>query len=484
MDDLSALQMAKLVREKEVSSRELILDAFKRIDEKNEALNAVISQRQEKALQESEALVDQGQTFLGVPLLIKGLGQSLAGEPSTAGSRLLRQQVASQTNFFVQALQRAGFIIIGQTNVPEFGFKNITDSKLYGNAHNPWNLDYQPGGSSGGAAASVAAKLVPIAAGSDGGGSIRIPSSFSGLVGLKPTRGRVPVGPSDWRSWQGAAIDFGLTRNISDTAALLDSLQTFQTAAVFQVPPFKSGFLAGLAKPLPKLKIAFSDISPVGTPVSDEAKQAVHQAVHFLEEQGHDVEEASPDVNGVDLMETYYQMNAGETAAMMEDLAIGFQRPIKKDEVEPLTWALSETGKHISAADYSHALSKWDAAGYVMDQFLDDFDLYLTPTTAWPAPKVGDPLISPENQQKLAIIESFSPSAQQQLIYDQWLPALTRSPFTQQANLTGQPAISLPTHVTQDGLPLGIQFLAKKGDEMKLLRIGKLFENADQFKRL
>lgn len=482
MDFRTGLEMAKLVRNGNVSSRELILDAYQRIAAQNKNLNAVVTLRKEKAIFESDHLTDTGQPFYGVPLLIKGLGQSLAGEPSTAGSVLLKDQIAAQTNFFVQALQRAGFIIIGQTNVPEFGFKNITDSELYGNAHNPWNLDYQPGGSSGGAAASVAAGFVPIAAGSDGGGSIRIPASFSGLIGLKPTRGRVPVGPADWRSWQGAAIDFGLTRDMDDTAALLDSLQTLQSAAVFQVPPYQPGFLQTIDEPLPKLKIAISVESPVGTPVSEEAKKAVHEVADVLEKLGHEVVNATPTLNGIELMETYYAMNAGETNAMFDDLKVAFGREIQQSEVEPLTWALGETGKHITAAQYSEALGKWDHAGYVMDQFLNDYDFLLTPTTAWPAPKVGDPLISPENQQKLTQISQFSPKAQQQLIYDQWLPALTWSPFTQQANLTGQPAISLPTHVTDEGLPLGVQFLAKKGNESGLLKIGKLLENEGIFK--
>ena len=254
----------------------------------------------------------------------------------------MKDQIAAQTNFFVQALQRAGFIIIGQTNVPEFGFKNITDSELYGNAHNPWNLDYQPGGSSGGAAASVAAGFVPIAAGSDGGGSIRIPASFSGLIGLKPTRGRVPVGPADWRSWQGAAIDFGLTRDMDDTAALLDSLQTLQSAAVFQVPPYQPGFLQTIDEPLPKLKIAISVESPVGTPVSEEAKKAVHEVADVLEKLGHEVVNATPTLNGIELMETYYAMNAGETNAMFDDLKVAFGREIQQSEVEPLTWALGK----------------------------------------------------------------------------------------------------------------------------------------------
>ncbi|WP_024746082.1 amidase [Levilactobacillus namurensis] len=479
-----ALTWARRIREGAVTSQELITAAFAEIDRQNPDLNAVITTRKAQAMAEAAAQTDTGQPFLGVPLLLKGLGQQLKGESSTSGSRLLAHNVATETSFFVRALQQAGFIVIGQTNFPEFGFKNITDAQLYGPARNPWNLDYQPGGSSGGAGASVAAGFVPIAAGSDGGGSIRIPSSWSGTIGLKPTRGRVPVGPSDWRSWQGAAIDFALTRSIADTATLLDSLQTLQPAAVFQTPLAQPGFAAQLSQKCRPGVIGFSTVSPVGTPVSPTAVAAVRDAAQFLEEQGYAVEEVKIPVDGVALMESYYTMNAGETAAFMSQLATNLQRKLTADDMELLTWALYQTGLKTSAAEYSLALAQWDRAAWQMAQLHAQYPVILTPTTAWPAPKVGDSLVSPEHVAKMQDIASLSPAAQKQLIYDQWLPALTRSPFTQQANLTGEPAISLPTAVAPEGLPLGIQFNAAKGQEAVLLQLGALFERANKLKWL
>lgn len=479
-----ALTWARRIREGAVTSQELITAAFAEIDRQNPELNAVITTRKAQAMAEAAAQTDTGQPFLGVPLLLKGLGQQLKGESSTSGSRLLAHNVATETSFFVRALQQAGFIVIGQTNFPEFGFKNITDAQLYGPARNPWNLDYQPGGSSGGAGASVAAGFVPIAAGSDGGGSIRIPSSWSGTIGLKPTRGRVPVGPSDWRSWQGAAIDFALTRSIADTATLLDSLQTLQPAAVFQTPLAQPGFAAQLSQKCRPGVIGFSTVSPVGTPVSPTAVAAVRDAAQFLEEQGYAVEEVKIPVDGVALMESYYTMNAGETAAFMSQLATNLQRKLTVDDMELLTWALYQTGLKTSAAEYSLALAQWDQAAWQMAQLHAQYPVILTPTTAWPAPKVGDSLVSPEHVAKMQDIASLSPAAQKQLIYDQWLPALTRSPFTQQANLTGEPAISLPTAVTPEDLPLGIQFNAAKGQEAVLLQLGALFERANKLKWL
>lgn len=479
--NISALDLAQQIRDKKINSQDLIHATIENINQQNPQLNAVISVREEKALAEAAALKDTGQPFYGVPLLLKGLSQQLAGESDTAGNVLLKDSIAAHSNNFVKSFQDAGFIIIGQTNFPEFGFKNITDSKLYGIAHNAWNTDYAPGGSSGGAGAVVASGISPIAAGSDGGGSIRIPSSWSGVIGLKPTRGRVPVGPDDWRSWQGAAISFALTSHIDDTAALLNHMQTVQSAAVFQAPKVDLSDISQIDK---SIKIGYTTKSPVGTKVSDDAINAVTNAVNFLEQEGFDVEEIDVPIDGVKVMESYYLMNAGETAAMFGNMANAMGREVKRDEMERLTWALYQTGQRVKAAEYVDALNLWDQTAYQMDLIHQQYPLVLTPTTAYVAPKANDPLVSPENYEKMYTINEMTTKQQRQFIYDQWLPALTRSPFTQTANLTGEPAISLPTFVNPDGLPLGIQFTAAKGREDLLLQIGKLFEDNNQFKML
>lgn len=475
----SATHLAHLVRTKQVSARELIAAAFDQIERQNPQLNAVISERRAQAEQDADRLVDHGQPFLGVPLLLKGLGQAKAGLPATNANRLFADQIAHQSSNFTKALEAAGFVIIGQTNYPEFGFKNVTDSQMYGDAHNPWNLAYYPGGSSGGAGAAVAAGLLPLAAASDGGGSIRIPASWTGTIGLKPTRGRIVTGPTDWRSWQGAAGSFAITRSVTDTAWLLEALQALQPAAVFQVP-LAASFTDRLNE-LPPLKIGYLTTSPVGTPVDDEAVQAVQQAVTFLQGQGLTVEEVDWPTDGRQLMETYYLMNEGETAAMFDQIAAGLGRPVTPADMEPLTWALYQTGTHVSASQYSRALSAWDLAGEQMARFHEQYDLLLTPTTATIAPRIDHPLNTPAELATMAHITELSPAEQQQFIWDQWLAALTRSPFTQQANLTGEPAISLPTYVTDAGLPLGVQFIAGKGQELQLLQIAACFERHGQF---
>ncbi len=476
----SATQLTNQIRNHQLTPTTLVRELIDIVHHENSKLNAVTHLWPEKALKMATDFQDTGQPFAGIPILLKGLGQSFKGEIDSGSSRLLQDYHAPETNYFVQGLLSAGLIPVGETNAPEFGFKNITDSSLYGNAHNPWNLDYQPGGSSGGTAAAVGANWLPIAGGNDGGGSIRIPSSFSGTIGLKPTRGRVPAGPDGWRGWQGASINFAITRSIQDTAKLLDALSVVQMAAPFQVPLPRQAFESTLSELPSHLNIAYSTTSPVGTPVSDDAKKAVMQAVAFLKDAGHHVIEADAPIDGTTLMQTYYTMNAGETATMFANMALPDETI--KSNVEPLTWALNITGRSISAVQYSQALAFWDNVASAMDTFQTQYDLYLTPTTAHQAPRIDQPLISPENMTKLQHIEDLSPADQQQLIWDQWLPALTLSPFTQLANISGQPAISLPTYVGANGLPLGIQFMARKGREDLLLQVGRLFEEAHQFK--
>ncbi|AKP67259.1 amidase [Companilactobacillus ginsenosidimutans] len=478
-----ATSLAQLIRTKQISPQELINTTYDEINQLNSQLNAVIHRRDEKVRKDAEHISNG--PFAGVPTLLKILGQSLKGEPSTASSKLLKDSIATQTDNFVQTLQDSGLLILGQTNAPEFGFKNITDPKLYGPTHNPWNPDYSAGGSSGGAASAVASDMVSIAAASDGGGSIRIPASFSGLIGLKPTRGRVPVGPTGWRGWQGASINFALTRSIRDTATLLDQLQTVQPAAPFQTPLITPGFPNQLTQPVSRtLKVAYSMESPVGTPVSDDAKLAVKQAVEFLESQGIAVEESAPKTDGIALMKAYYIMNGGETAAMFDGINQALGRETTMDDMELTTWTIYQAGKLISAVDYSHSLDLWDQSSYIADQFYDHYDLLLTPTTAFTAPKIDQELMSDTTLEKMRHVTDFDKQERLDLVWEFFEQSLALSPFTQQANLTGQPALSLPTYVSENGLPLGIQFTARKGNEAQLLQIGKLFEDEQKLQFL
>ena len=477
-----ALGLASLVRAREVSPRELVEAAYARLDEVNPLLNAVVRTRREAALMEADEMYIQDSTrpFAGVPFLLKDISQSIGGEPITCGAMLMKNNVARWDSNYVARIRRAGFIPLGHTNTPEFGLKNITENVLHGPARNPWNLEYSPGGSSGGAAAAVASGIVPVAGASDGGGSIRIPASFTGLFGLKPTRGRTPVGPGFGRQWQGASIDFALTRSVRDSAAMLDLLQIVQPEAAFQTPLYPGIYLDDLFKPVHrKLRIAFTTASPVFTPVTEEAVKAVLKTVKWLESKGHKVEEKLSPVNGVRLIENYYTMNAGEVAAMFVSMERMMGQAITSSDVDIITWVLAETGKKVSAAEFVHSLDEWDIAAAQMSELFNSYDLYITPTNADSAPKIGELTHNPEEIEELLHISERSKEEQYQMIYDMFEPSLTYTPFTQLANLTGQPAMSVPVHMTPTGLPIGVQVTANKGREDLLLQLAAQLEQSE-----
>lgn len=477
-----ALYYTGLLKMKKASPEELVADAFKKIDEENPGCNAVVHTRREKALHEARTRDFRNTLFGGVPILIKDLGQDLAGEPATSGSRLLKDYVAPRTSHFVEAVERAGFIVIGQTSTPEFGFKNITDAVIHGPARNPFNRNHSPGGSSGGAAAAVASGMVAIATASDGGGSIRIPASFTGLVGLKPTRGRTPVGPGSYRGWQGASISFALTKTVRDTAMMLDALQTVQAAAPFQTPLFPGSHFQELQSGKRRnFRIAYSLESPVKSVVSEEAKRAVLQTVAALEELGYEVEEKTPDIDGILLMEAYYAMNGAETDAMLRGFAAKLGRPLTADDMELVSWSLYQYGRTISGGDYSLALSLWDQAAATMDRFHENYDLLLQPTTAASAPLIDHSFQSEELKERMRRSDLLSAADRKEIVWTMFEESLGVTPFTQQANLTGQPAISVPVHRTAAGLPLGVQFTAPKGKEEWLLDIASVLEMAGLF---
>lgn len=466
--NMSATELAEMVRNKEVTSEYLVQEAYKVIKEENSKLNAVIGLREAEALEEARNIEDTGQPFLGVPILVKGLGHTVKGMPNSNGFPFAKDQLAGSNGSFVKALQSAGFIILGQTNYPEMGWRNITDSALYGPTGSPWNPNYQAGGSSGGAGASVASGMNPIASGSDAGGSIRIPASWNGIVGLKPSRGVIKANST---SNKGQVVHFANTRDMTDTKLLFEALRNEKVS--IKDTAFSKD-----------LKIAYSTESPVGTPVTQDAIDAVNQAVAFLRSQGFDVVEAKPEIDGIKLMENYYTIAAG-SAGVAEYLGNQIlKRPITIEDVDILTWALYQTGKVTSKEEVNEAWDFSHEAQAVMENFHQSYPIYLTPTTASTAPLVGDPLITPENLKKMSEIDQMEAPDRKKLIYDQWLDALTYTPYTQLANLTGEPALSLPTFVSSNGLPLGIQLNAATGEDRLLLEFGQLFEDNKQFKLL
>lgn len=478
---LDATDMATLIQDKEINAGELINMSLEQLKKVNPTLNAVIHDRKEKVITEAnEIAIDKG-PFSGVPILLKNISQSLKDEPLTSGSRLLKTAISDHDSNLVRKIREAGFLFMGNTNTPEFGLKNITEPELYGPTRNPWNTDYSPGGSSGGSAAAIASGIVPLAGASDGGGSIRIPASFTSLFGLKPTRGRTPVGPGVGRQWQGASIDFVLSRTVRDSAAMLNLLQVNQPEAAFQTPLFKGNYKEAANEVFKQpLKIAFTTQSPVGTPVSEDAKIAVKKTVEWLEEQGHHVEEKENNVDGIQLMRDYFLMNSGEISGLVQQLERGFGRKLTAEDMEIETWLLNQAGKSVTAAEFSSSLASWDIAAAHMAKLHETYDFYITPAAASVAPKIGELTFNNKQREQLrSQIENISSTKQQELIYEMFLPSLTYTPFTQLANLTGQPAMSLPLHLTREGLPIGVQAMAPKGDEYKLLQLAYQLEDSE-----
>lgn len=473
-----ATYWAEQLTQKKISFSELTARIEEKIQQVEPTLNALVSFDRQAAIKQYEQNPQtKAALFGGLPIPLKILGQSKAGWPATSAAALFAK--AEQTSAFVNGLEQLGLIPLGQTNAPEFGFKNVTDPVLYGPTRNPWQSAYSAGGSSGGAAAVVAAGLFPLAAASDGGGSIRIPASFNGLIGLKPTRGTMPVGPQEWRSWQGASINFALTLSMRDTERLFYGLRTSQPAAPYQAPRIEWKHHGPSQNRT--LRVAYTTESPAGSPVSQTAVLAVKKAVAFLEDQGHQVTEIRYPVDGQTMMASYYRMNGGETAAMFAEIEAMLQRPVEQKDMELMTWGLYQYGKKLAAADYIQALQYWDQLVVTMEALFADYELFLTPATAQTAPLIEEDLQSDTIRRELQEIERRTAAAAGDLIYQMFDKSLALTPYTQLANLTGQPAISLPTAVSEEGLPLGIQFMASKGREDLLFQVGELFERWEQF---
>lgn len=472
-ENQSALATAQQVKDQQVDSQQLVDNTYQKI-EQNKDLNSVIYQDPVNASQQVNALPtttsNSEQPFYGVPILIKGLGQAYKGYPNTNGLPYMHDNRYGYTKNFVAKLQEMGFVIVGETNYPELGLINVTDSNLYGPTHNPWDLTRNAGGSSGGAAASVAAGIVPIATGNDAGGSLRIPASWSGVIGLKPTQGII-LGDSLTPS----VVNFAETRRIDDTIKLFEGLMDPKRKSLLKEFPLK----------LQDLKIAYSLKSPVGSVVSPDAEKAVLNAVAFLRQQGFQVVEKDSPVNGVKLMRAYYlgALSDGTVANYLaqQKLHRNLQASdVTEHVVSPMTYALYEASKKAPKEIKQTYNNELALVAAQMKSFHEEYPIYLTPTTATVAPLNSDPAFLPADVAKILQMANMPFDQQMDVIYNTWYHGLSKTPFTQLANLAGEPALSLPTYVNAQGLPLGIQLEGEKGSDLILLALGKLFEEKDK----
>lgn len=476
--DYDGIGLAQLIKNKDISPGELLESVIEKIEAKNPGLNAVIHKMYDKArATANKELIGE---FAGVPILLKDITQEIKGEPITSGSKIMKSYRAKMDSEYVARIRKTGTVIVGQTNVPEFALMGITEPVHYGPTKNPWNVECTPGGSSGGSAAAVASGMVPIAGANDGGGSIRIPAAYCGLFGLKPSRGRNPVGPLFGRHWQGASADHVLTRSVRDSALMLDLLKGYEKGAAFPAPPFEANYFEVIHQPIKKeLKIAYSVESPIGTEVHPDCKEGVLKTVRLLENMGYHLEEKVAPVDGSKIAKSYITMYFGEVAAALASAEQALGEKITKKDVEPSTWLLGLLGKATSAEEFVLSLRDWDRAAFHMEEFHETFDLYITPTTAFLPAKIGELDPSPSEKLLISMISALNLGyfVKKMGLIDQIIEnSLKRTPFTQLANLTGQPAMSVPLHETADGLPVGVQFMAARGREDILFQMAAILE--------
>lgn len=471
-----AVGLAELVRSGAISAGELLEVALARAEAVNPHINAIVVPMTEIArARAGESL--QG-PFAGVPFLLKDISDDYAGVASTWGSRARRDFVSPTTSEAVRRFLAAGLVIFGKTSTPELALKGVTESERFGATRNPWDLQRTPGGSSGGAGAAVAAGILPMAAATDGGGSIRIPAAYCGLFGLRPSRGRVPSGP-EGEVWEGCSSQLVLSHSVRDAATALDVLAGADCGAPFVVAPPQRPYREELQRPAERLRIGFSVEHPLGHAMDPECLRAVERTVRLLQSLGHDVEPAAPEIDGHRLAHCYLTMYFGQVAA--EVTLIRAQTGAAESEFELDTRALALIGRSISAEVYTRTRRSWNVFARALGRFFQTYDLYLTPTTAQPPARIGE-LHTPLWQRLLLqlplwlnwgapVVGSGVPEKVAEV-------SLSRTPFTQLSNLTGTPSMSVPLHWGEDGLPYGSQFIAPFGAEDRLLRLASQLEQA------
>ena len=479
-DQYDGLGLAELVKKKEISPTELCEEAITRIESVNPTLNAVVTPMYDLARKTVQEAIPDG-PFCGVPFLLKDLLGDVAGVPQTMGSKALKNYIPAQDSELVRRYKQAGLVILGKTNTPEFGLKGITEPELHGPTRNPWNTAHTPGGSSGGSAAAVASGMVPMASANDGAGSIRIPAACCGVFGLKVTRGRTPNGPIHGRTWQGAVVEHVISRTVRDSAAILDATQGPDIGAPYIIPPPRRPYLDEIKNNPEPLRIAFDTHSPIDTAVHPECVQAVEHTVALLKELGHEVVEACPDINGQALAKGLIKLYSAEIAAVIDDLVPLLGRKVKSADVESITWTLGILGRTFSAGQIVKAKREWELAARIMGRFHEAYDIYLTPTLAYPPVKIGELDPKPIERFLIKVINAFgfgrillATGAIDKMAVEN----LSKTPFTQLANFTGQPAMSVPLYWTSDGLPCGLHFMGRHGDEATLLKLAAQLENA------
>lgn len=466
MIDYSAHDMtglASLVAKGETTADELLDLALARLGEVNPALNAVVILAEEAARQRIEAGLPDG-PFRGVPFLLKDIGAEATDIPSHEGSRLMANTHWPEDSNLYKRLTATGIVPFGRTAIPENAIGVASEAAVYGApTRNPWNLDHTPGGSSGGSGAAVAAGIVPGAHGSDGGGSVRIPASCSGLFGFKPTRARLPDGPYSGESWGGMAIEGFLTRSIRDTATLLDACEGTDLGAPYVAPPLAHGYRAAMNRTPPRLRIALCDTRLDGSAIDAACRDAVNDAAALLADMGHLVEPARPEASHRAMMEAWTDIVACGTLNTVRTELAALGRPLRDDDVEGVTRGALAHAAKIDGAGYLAALGRIHRYGREMAAFFQDWDILLTPTLAEPPARIGRFAHDTEDYLDFRL----GPGR-----------CFDYSPFAAAFNATGQPAMSVPLCWSATGLPIGIHLAARFGEDETLMSLAADLERA------
>lgn len=459
---LDATAQAALVREGQCTPSDLVEAAIERIERIDPELNAVVTPLFERARNEAASGALPPGPFRGVPLLLKDLGCHVKDVPVYGGTRFLRDHDwrATQDSYLAERFRAAGFVFVGKTNTPELGLSPTTEPDSFGPTRNPWNPERIVGGSSGGSAAAVAAGLVPVAHAGDGGGSIRNPAGACGLVGLKPSRGRTSTGPGKGEGWAGCVTEHVVTRSVRDAAAVLDCVAGPAPGDPYFAPPPDRPFAAELGESPGRLRIGrFTENA--FTPAHPESVRAVDATAHLLRELGHAVDDAYPKaLDDKMLGEATTIAVAASVARDIAEMESSVGRAVTAGDIEPATLAMAEHGRSISASEYVANLDRLHDYGRRLRSWwseipgTDGYDILITPTMAEPAPPIGTV--------KGADIERI----------------IRLVPYTMPYNVSGQPAIGLPLHWSDDGLPVGIQLVARYGAEALLIRLAAQIETA------
>jgi len=458
-EEYDAVGLAELVRKSEVSAEELLDAAIERLEEHNPALNAVVI----PMLDEARAAVAQGLPegpLRGVPYLLKDLHLFYKGVRTTNGSRFFADQVADHDSEMVTRYKQAGLVIFGKTASPEFGLATSTESLLFGTTHNPWKEGHTSGGSSGGASTAVSAGIVPAANASDGGGSIRIPASCCGLVGLKPSRGRIPFGPDSGEGWNGMSAIHAVTRSVRDSAALLDAVCAPERGAPYAAPEQKRPYFEEVGVSPGRLRIAYQTAPLNDAAVHPDCVRATEESAELLRGLGHEVVPAKLEVNVAEMGHAARTIIAANLRASFEGRGEALGREVTADDVERVAWLMHQIVGGSTASDYVRATKVIHQTSRSVEHFLTDFDLLLTPTMAAPPAPLG-------------VLSLNNPNT------EEFVGALAESTaYTQLFNASGNPSVSVPLHWNDAGLPIGLQLTSRYGTEDLLFRICAQLEEA------